>query len=111
MGHELFRHHNPGAVRQLGACEALGGVHALDLDSLHLHEAVLAHLHLCLRVHDAPASPVAAAIVLLNILYMGVLSYVEAVEPVMAAVAVAAVVDAASGHDGHVAVVPHVEIV
>ena len=111
VGHELFRDHDSGSRCQLCSGEALGGVHALDLDRLHLHETVLAHLHLGLGVHDAAAVPIAASIVLFHVLHMGISADVETVESVMAAVAVAAVVDAAACHDGHVAVVPDIEII
>ena len=48
---------------------------------------------------------------LLHVLDLRVLSHEEAVDAVVAGVGVAAVVDAAAGHNGHVAVIPDVEIV
>ena len=111
MGHELLGDNDPGAVCQPGAGEAFGGIYALDLDGLHLHEAVFAHFHPRLRVHNAPAPAVAAAVMLFHVLYMGIFPYVKGVYAVMPAVAVAAVMDAAAGYDGHVTVIAHMEIV
>ena len=63
-----------------------------------------------LSVFDEPEA-VSYTHLLLHVLDLRVLSHEEAVDAVVAGVGVAAVVDAAAGHNGHVAVIPDVEIV
>ena len=66
-----------------------------------------------LGVHDVAAglAGVLLAVVLLHVAHLGVFADVEGVDAVVAALVAAGVVDAAAGHDVHVAVVADVEVV
>ena len=96
---------------QLGDGGADGGIDALDLLHLHLHRAALFHIDLGLRIEDALAVAVAAAVVLLHIFDMGVLAHIEAVYAVVLGVVLAAVVDAAARDNHHITVVADIKIV
>ena len=111
VGHHLLVDDEGGVGAKGGPGGADGGVHALDLGGLHLHIAALAQLHHSGGVHDVLAVAVPLAIVPLDIAHPGVFAHVEGVDAVVLAVLHAAVVDAAAGHDGHVAVVPHEKVV
>ena len=106
-----FGDYDLGAVRQLCLGEPLGGIHALDLYRLHLHEAVFAYLYHGLGVHDPAAPAIPAAVMLFHVFHMGVSAYEKGMHAIVSAVVVTAVVDAAASHDGHVAVIPYIEVI
>ncbi len=89
----------------------LGGVNAPDLDGLHLDGGALLQIDNGLGVHDAATGAVAVTVVLFRVFYMGVLTYIEGVQTVMAAGLGAAVVDAAARHNVHIAVFTDVEVI
>ena len=111
MGQEALRHHGLGPLAADDLRLAEGGVDAPDLGGLHGDGSALLQVDHRLRVHDPAAGAVALAVVLLGVLHVGVLAHVEGVEAVVAALLAAAVVDAAAGHDVHIAVLADVEIV
>ncbi len=109
VGEQLFGQQQLRARAQLGVGVAHGGGHAAQLDQLHLAGGSLVHDHVRDGVQDALARAAALAVVLLDVLHVAVLAAVERVDAVVLGGRVALVVDAAAGHDGHVAVLADVE--
>ncbi|CAN4051266.1 IS66 family transposase, partial [Dysosmobacter welbionis] len=99
----------PLAADDLGV--PLGGVHAPDLHRVHLDGGALLQIHDGLGVHDLLAPAVPLSVVLFRVVDMGVFAHMEGVDAVVAGLLVAAVVDAAAGHDLHIAVPADVEVV
>ena len=98
-----------GAADDFGV--ALGGVDAADLGGIHLNGGALFQIYHGLGIHDFSALAVAVAVVLFAVLHAGVLAHIEGVDAVVAAFLIAAVVDAAAGHDVHIAVLADEEVV
>ena len=98
-----------GGADNLGV--PLGGVHAPDLDRVHLDGGALLQVDHRPGIEDFAALAVAFGVVLFAVMDLGVLPYMEGVDAVVAGFLVAAVVDAAAGHNLHVAVLPDVEVV
>ena len=99
----------PLAADDLGV--PLGGVHAPDLHRVHLDGGALLQIHDGLGVHDLLTPAVPLGVVLFRVVDMGVFAHMEGVDAVVAGLLVAAVVDAAAGHDLHIAVLADVEVV
>ena len=111
MRHQTFSDHKLRSIREGSGGGALGGIHTLDLYSLHLHIAVFPKLHNGLGVHDTLPLAVPGAIMLFHIFYMAVLANIKSMNPIVAAVLVAAVMDSAASYDSHIAVVAYIEII
>ena len=99
----LFLHHHFGV--------AFGGVHPPQLGGVQLDGGPFLQVDHCLGVHDPLAGSLSLAVVLLHVLHLGVLPHVKGVHPVVLGGFVSGVVDAAAGHNHHVAVGPDVEVV
>ena len=111
VGHEPLGDHGLSILAADDLSLTLGGVDAPDLDGLHLDGGALFQIDNGLGVHDAATGAVAVTVVLFRVFHMGVLTYIEGVDTVMTAVLPAAVVDAAAGHDVHIAVFTDVEVI
>ena len=111
MGHETLLDHQLGPGCQMGHRIPLCGVHALDLDALHLHIASLIHGDLRPGIHDPFPFSISITVMLFHIFKLRVLSHKKTVDAVVAGFHIAAVVDPAAGDDGHIRIVSHKKVV
>ena len=88
-----------------------GGVHSLDLDGVQGKYSVVFQEDPGHRVQHSRAGPLSLAVMFLLIAHIGALSYMEGMDPVMAALVASAVVDAAASHDGHIRALRDIEVV
>ena len=111
MGEQLLGDDGLGVLPHHDFRLPLGGVHAADLGALQIDGGPLLQIHDGLGVHDALAGAGALAVVALHIADLGVFAHVEGVHAVVLAGLAAGVVDAAAGHDVHIAVLADEEVV
>ncbi len=111
VGEQTLGHDGLGifAADELGV--ALRGVDAANLHGVHLDRGALLQIYDRLGVHHVGAGAFALAIVLFGVVHVGIFADVEGVHTVVTGLIAAAVVDAAAGHDVHVAVLTDVEVV
>ena len=113
VGQQALRDYHLAAGLTVKPGVPQGGVDAPDLDGVHLHGGVLPQIHDGLGIHHVFAGLALGvlAVMLLRVVDPAVSADVESVDAVVAAFVTAGVVDAAPGHDVHVAVVGHIEVV
>ena len=104
--------HDQGSVRaDLCLCDPVCIVDPGDLGSVHVHCGAFFKINDRCRVHEPLAGACSLAVVLLDVLYLRILSDMESMDAVMLAVVSAAVADAAPCDDGYVTVGAYEKVV
>ena len=111
MGHQSFPYHQGRIGSKFCLRSANGGIHAFDLHHFHFHRTAFFQICFRHRIQDPFCASVPFAVMLFHIFYFTVLSYKKPMHAVMLRILHAAVMDAAAGHDHHVAVFPNIKII
>ena len=111
VGKQTLGDHRLGAHLHLHLGVAAGGVHATNLHRLQLHGSALGQIDDGMGVEDALSGALALTIVLFHVAHLGVFAHIEGVDAVVLGGLAAGVVDAAAGHNAHVAALADVEVV
>ena len=111
MGHDLFLNDQTAVSVKFCPGDTAGGIHPLDLDSVHLHDGTFGQFSIGLGIDDPFASALANADMFFQIAHMCPFLEEKAVNAVVLGSFFPFGMDAASRHNGDISVFPYIEIV
>ena len=108
---DLVMHDQSGVCTDLSLCDPVCIVDSGDLRGIHFHGGTFFEIYNGCGVHESLARTGTFAVMLLDVLYLGILTDMEGVDTVVLTVQTAAIADSASCYDDNITILTDEEIV